>query len=141
MLLPKKVKFRKQFRTRDRKFRGMATKGHSLAFGSYGLKCTSAGELTSRQIEAARRAITRHIKRGGFVWIRVFPHTPVTQKAAEVPMGSGKGNVDHFALIVHPGRILFEMDGVEEAVAKEAMMLAAAKLPVKSRFVSIHNQI
>lgn len=135
MLLPKKRKFRKEFRGRSR-LDGKAVRGTQLAFGAYGLKATTSKEITSRQIEAARRAITRHIKRGGKIWIRIFPHTAITRKGAEVPMGSGKGAVDHYVAIVKPGTILFEMDGVEEEVAREAMRLAAHKLPVKTKFIT-----
>jgi len=135
MLIPKKQKFRKLFRRRG-KFGGKAKGGDRLAFGAFGLKAMNTGEITSRQIEAARRAITRSVKRGGKVWIRIFPHTPITRKAAEVPMGSGKGSVDHYVALVKPGTILFEMDGVSEELAREAMRLAKYKLPVKTKFVT-----
>ena len=114
--------------------KGKATVCNRPAFGMYGLKAQSAGEITSRQIEAARRAITHEIKRGGKIWIRIFPHRPITRKAAEVPMGSGKGDVAFFAAPTKPGTVLFEMDGVTEAVAREALRLAGNKLPVKTRF-------
>ena len=132
MLLPKKTKYRKQMKLRNN---GNATRGTEIAFGSYGLKAETAERITSRQIEAARRAMTRYVKRGGKIWIRIFPDTPITKKPAEVRMGSGKGAVDHYAAKVKPGRIMFEMDGVTEDVAKEAMRLAAHKLPVRTRFI------
>ncbi len=133
MLLPRKTKFRKAFKGKNV---GAATRGTNIDFGRYGLRVLENERLTSRQIEAARRAMTRYIKRGGKVWIRVFPHTPVTQKPNEVRMGSGKGAVDHYVAKVQAGRIIFELDGVSEEVAKEAMRLAGRKLPVKSRFVT-----
>ncbi|HSX02523.1 MAG TPA: 50S ribosomal protein L16 [Candidatus Saccharimonadia bacterium] len=132
MLLPKKTKYRKQMKGR---LRGEASRGTEIAFGQFGLKAETGERITSRQIEAARRAMTRYIKRGGKVWIRIFPDTPITKKPAEVRMGSGKGAVDHYAAKVRPGRIMFEMDGVTEEVAKEAMRLAAHKLPVRTRFL------
>lgn len=132
MLLPKKTKYRKQMKGRNN---GVATRGTEIAFGAYGLKAETAERITSRQIESARRAMTRYIKRGGKIWIRIFPDTPITKKPAEVRMGSGKGSVDHYAAKVKPGRIMFEMDGVTEDIAKEAMRLAAHKLPVQTRFV------
>jgi len=135
MLIPKKQKYRKLFRARG-KFTGTAKGGDRLSFGTFGLKATSTSEITSRQIEAARRAMTRHVKRGGKIWIRIFPHTPVTRKAAEVPMGSGKGNVDHYVATVKSGVVIFEIDGVEEEVAREAMRLAGHKLPLKTKFIS-----
>ena len=135
MLLPKKTKFRKQMKGRNR---GEATRGAEIAFGSYALKAESNERVTSRQIESARRAMTRHIKRGGKVWIRIFPDTPISKKPAEVRMGSGKGAVDHYAAKVRAGRIMFEMDGVAEDVAREAMRLAAHKLPLRTRFVVRH---
>jgi len=135
MLLPKKTKYRKQMKLRNN---GNATRGTEIAFGSYGLKAETAERITSRQIEAARRAMTRYVKRGGKIWIRIFPDTPITKKPAEVRMGSGKGAVDHYAAKVKPGRIMFEMDGVTEDVAKEAMRLAAHKLPVRTRFIVKH---
>jgi large subunit ribosomal protein L16 len=132
MLLPKKTKFRKQQKGR---LRGEATRGIEVSFGQFGLKAETSERITSRQIEAARRAMTRHVKRGGKIWIRIFPDTPVTKKPAEVRMGSGKGSVDHYVAKVKAGRIMFEMDGVTEEVAKEAMRLAAHKLPVQTRFI------
>jgi large subunit ribosomal protein L16 len=132
MLLPRKTKFRKAFKGKNR---GEATRGTEISFGRYGLKALENERLTSRQIEAARRAMTRYIKRGGKVWIRVFPHTPVTKKPNEVRMGSGKGAVDHYVAKVRAGKIVFELDGVTEEIAKEAMRLAGRKLPVKTRFV------
>lgn len=135
MLLPKRTKYRKHHRRRG-KLSGLAQKGARIAFGSFGLKAMDRGELTSRQIEAARRAITRYIKRGGKVWIRVFPHTPITRKAAEVPMGSGKGSVDFYVADVKPGRVIFEVEGVSEEDAREAFRLAGHKLPFPVRFAS-----
>jgi large subunit ribosomal protein L16 len=131
MLQPKRTKFRKQHKGRNR---GLATRGNKVSFGEYGLKSTSRGRLTARQIEAARRALTRHIKRGGKVWIRVFPDKPITQKPLEVRQGKGKGNVEYWVAEIQPGRMLFEMEGVEEAVARQAFGLAAAKLPFKTIF-------
>lgn len=130
--MPKKIKHRKQQKGR---MRGKAQKGNTVAFGSFALKTTEASLITSRQIEAARRAMTRYIQRGGKIWIRIFPDKPITAKAAEVPMGSGKGSLDHFSAVVKPGKVLFEMDGVKEEIAKEAMRLASHKLPVKTEFV------
>ncbi len=135
MLEPKKLKYRKQHRNRGQ-WRGKATSGTRLAFGSIGLKATTAGELTARQIEAARRALTHRAERQGKIWIRVFPHTPVTKKAAEVPMGSGKGTVDYFAIVVRPGTMLFEIDGLPETAAREALTLAAHKLPVRTKIIT-----
>ncbi len=135
MLLPKKVKHRKWHKGRRRQ-KGVATRTTTVAFGSFGLKSESYAWLTSRQIEAARRAMTRYIKRGGKVWIRVFPDKPVTKKGAEVGMGKGKGAVDHYVTVVKPGTVIFEMDGVTEDLAKEAMRLAGHKLPMKVRFVT-----
>lgn len=132
MLQPKKVKHRKW---QKRPKRGHETRGTELAFGPFGLKAEEAKWITARQIEAARKAITRHIERGGKVWIRIFPDKPVTKKPPEVTLGGGKGAVDHYVFPVRPGRILFEMDGVPEELAKEAMRLAGHKLPVKTRFV------
>lgn len=132
MLMPKKQKFRKQMKGKNV---GVATRGTEVSFGSFGLKAEANERITSRQIEAARRAMTRYIKRGGKIWIRIFPDTPVTRKPAEVRMGSGKGAVDHYVAKVRAGRMLFEMDGVTEEVAKEAMRLAAMKLPIKTKFV------
>jgi large subunit ribosomal protein L16 len=135
MLVPKRIKHRKWHRLRGT-FKGKAKGGYRLAYGSYGLKSLGTKELSSRQIEAARRAMTRHVKRGGKIWIRIFPHKPISAKSAEVPMGSGKGAPDRFTALVKPGTILFEMDGVEEELAREAMYLAAQKLPIKTKFVS-----
>lgn len=132
MLMPKKTKFRKQMKGTNT---GVATRGTEVSFGQFGLKAEANERITSRQIEAARRAMTRYIKRGGKIWIRIFPDTPITKKPAEVRMGSGKGAVDHYAAKVRAGRMLFEMDGVSEEVAKEAMRLAAMKLPIKTKFV------
>lgn len=133
MLQPKKTKFRKQHKGRNR---GLAVNGNKVSFGEYGLKCTTRGRVTARQIEAARRAINRHIKRGGKVWIRIFPDVPVTSKPLEVRQGKGKGNVEYWAAKVQPGTVLYEMEGVSEQLAREAFTLAAAKLPVKTVFVS-----
>jgi large subunit ribosomal protein L16 len=132
MLLPKKTKYRKQFKGTNT---GVASRGTTIAFGQFALKAEENERITSRQIESARRAMTRYIKRGGKIWIRIFPDTPITRKPAEVRMGSGKGSVDHYAAKVRAGRIMFEMDGVTEEVAKEAMRLAAHKLPVRTRFM------
>jgi large subunit ribosomal protein L16 len=132
MLEPRKAKHRKQFRG---KMKGKSTRGSTLAFGDYGLKSLGRGWLTSRQIEAARRAITHHTKRAGKVWIRVFPDKPVTKKPAGVRMGSGKGAVDHHVAVVTPGRIIFELAGVDEETASEAIRLAGAKLPFKTKFI------
>jgi large subunit ribosomal protein L16 len=133
MLQPKRTKYRKAFKGR---ISGAAKGGFNLDFGSYGLKAMEPDRLTARQIEAARRAITRHMKRAGRVWIRVFPDVPVSKKPAEVRMGSGKGAPEFWAARVKPGRILFELEGVPVLIAKEALALAAAKLPIKTRFVS-----
>jgi len=138
MLQPARQKFRKAHRARGT-FSGKAYSGSAVSFGIYGLKAQTGGELTSRQIEASRRAMTRYIKRGGKVWIRIFPHTPVTRKPAEVPMGSGKGSVEFFVCHIKPGRVLFEMDGVTEAIAREAFRLAAAKLSVRTKFIIRNN--
>lgn len=135
MLEPKKLKFRKHHRRRGA-WKGKATRGAELSFGSIGLKCRTAGELTARQIEAARRVIAHSAQRGGKIWIRVFPHTPVSKKAAEVPMGSGKGSLEYYATVVKPGTILFELDGLSEAAARTALTLAAHKLPVRTRIVT-----
>jgi large subunit ribosomal protein L16 len=132
MLQPKRTKFRKAHKGR---IKGLATSGASLAFGEYGLKAVEPDRVTARQIEAARRALTRHMKRAGRVWIRVYPDVPVTKKPLEVRMGSGKGAIELWVTRVKPGRILFELDGVPVQVAKEALELAAAKLPIKTRFV------
>lgn len=131
--MPKKVKHRKV--QRGGVIRGLATRGTEVSFGTFGLKAMTGGLISSRQIEAARRAITRHVQRGGKVWIRIFPDKPMTSKGTEIPMGKGKGSVDHFVAKTHPGRMLFEMDGVTREVAKEAMSLAAYKLPVRTKFV------
>lgn len=135
---PKKTKYRKSQRLRH-STEGVATRGTYLAFGKYGLKTVEGGEITARQIEAARRAMSRYIKRGGKIWIRIFPHKPVTMKAAEVPMGSGKGTIDRYASAIRAGTVLFEMDGVEIALAKEAMRLAAQKLPLKCKFIDTNT--
>ena len=132
MLMPKKVKFRKMQKGR---MRGKAWRGSSLSFGDFGLKATECGYVTDRQIEAARIAMTRHIKRGGKVWIRLFPDKPITRKPAETRMGSGKGAPDHWVCVVRPGRILFELEGVSKEIANEALMLGARKLSIMSRFV------
>lgn len=132
MLLPKKTKYRKQMKG---VMRERATRGTQISFGSYALQSERSERITSRQIEAARRAMTRYIKRGGKIWIRIFPDTPITKKPAEVRMGSGKGSVDHYAAKVKAGTIMFEMDGVDVDIAKEAMRLAAMKLPVPTRFL------
>ena len=133
MLQPKKQKYRKQFRN---KRGGVATRGTSLAFGSYGLKSEEAAWITARQIEAARRAMTHYTKRGGRIWIRIFPDKPVTKKPAETRMGSGKGEVEEYVAVVKPGVILFEMGAVENSVAQEALRRASHKLPIKTRFIS-----
>jgi large subunit ribosomal protein L16 len=132
MLMPRKVRHRKQQRGR---MRGQATGGTRLAFGEYGIQAMEPGWITNRQIEAARIAMTRYIKRGGKVWINVFPDKPVTQKPAETRMGSGKGNPEQWVAVVKPGRVLFELSGVSESIAREAMRLAIHKLPIKSRFI------
>jgi large subunit ribosomal protein L16 len=137
MLLPKKMKYRK---VRKGKNPGRATRGQYVSFGDFGLQSQENERITSRQIEAARQAMTRHIKRGGKIWIRIFPHTPVTRKPQDVKMGSGKGNPEFFVAKVKAGTVLFEMKGVDESVAREAMRLAAHKLPVKTKFV-IREQI
>ncbi len=133
MLQPKRTKFRKQRKGRNR---GVATSGDRVSFGEYGLKCTTRGRITARQIEAARRAINRYIKRGGKVWIRIFPDVPITKKPLEVRQGKGKGNVEYWVARVQPGRVLYEMEGVSEPIAREAFRLAAAKLPVRTVFVN-----
>ena len=133
MLAPKKFKHRKQFKGR---IHGIAKSGATLAFGAYGLKALTPDRITSRQIEAARRAMTRHMKRQGKVWIRIFPDVPVTAKPLEVRQGKGKGSVDYWAARVRPGRILFELDGIPQEVAREALALAAMKLPVKTKFIA-----
>jgi large subunit ribosomal protein L16 len=132
MLMPKRVKYRKQMRGR---MRGQATRGAKVTFGEYGLQAAEPCWMTSRQIESARRAIVRYVRRGGKLWIRIFPDKPVTAKPAETRMGSGKGAVDHWVAVIKPGRVLFEIAGVTETQAKEAMRLAAHKLPIKTQFV------
>lgn len=134
MLEPKKLKYRKLQRNRG-SLKGKATRGNSLAFGQFGLKSLQAKEISARQLEAARKAAVRYIKRGGKIWIRIFPHKPITQKSAEVPMGSGKGAVEYFVAPIKPGTIIFEMDGIDRATAKEALFLASHKLPVKCKFI------
>ena len=136
MLQPARTKYRKQQKGRNT---GVATRGARVAFGEYGLKATTRGRLTARQLEAARRAMSRHIKRGGRIWIRVFPDKPVSHKPAEVRMGNGKGNPEYFVAEIQPGKIIYEMDGVDAAVAKEAFALAAAKLPIRT--VLVHRML
>ena len=138
MLMPKKVKFRKMHRGRRK---GRAKGGDYIAFGQYGLQCTEPGWITARQIEAARIAVTRHIKRGGKVWIRVFPDKPVTKKPLETRMGKGKGNPEEWVAVVRPGRILYELEGVEPEVAQQAMRRASHKLGVKTRFVTREQEL
>jgi large subunit ribosomal protein L16 len=133
MLMPKKVKHRRVMKGR---MRGKATRGENLDFGDFGLKALEAGWITDRQIEAARIAMTRHVKRGGKIWIRMFPDKPITKKPAETRMGSGKGAPDHWVAVVKPGRVLYEIQGVDVELAKEAFRLAAQKLPIKTKFVS-----
>jgi large subunit ribosomal protein L16 len=133
MLQPARRKYRKDQKGRNR---GLATRGAKVSFGEFGLKATERGRLTARQIEAARRAISRHIKRGGRVWIRIFPDKPISQKPAEVRMGNGKGNPEYYVAQITPGKVLYEMDGVAESIAREAFTLAAAKLPLKTVFVA-----
>lgn len=132
MLQPARRKYRKEQKGRNK---GVATRGNNVSFGAYGLKAIGRGRLTARQIEAARRAMTRHIKRGGRIWIRIFPDKPVSQKPAEVRMGNGKGNPEFWVAEIQPGKVLYEMDGVDELSAKEAFRLAAAKLPIRTSFV------
>jgi large subunit ribosomal protein L16 len=132
MMQPKRTKYRKQHKGRNA---GLAQRGSTVAFGDYGLKATGRARMTAREIEAARRAMTRHVKRGGQVWIRVFPDVPVSKKPLEVRMGSGKGNVEYYVARVQPGKVLFEMEGVSEEVAREAFRLAASKLSVDTMFV------
>ncbi|MCL4864926.1 MAG: 50S ribosomal protein L16 [Gemmatimonadales bacterium] len=132
MLAPKRIKYRKTFKGRTT---GIATRGNTIAFGEYGLMCLEPGWITSRQIEAARVAMTRAMKRGGKVWIRIFPDKPITKKPAETRMGKGKGNPEGWVAVVKPARILFEVEGVPEALARSSMALAAAKLPLKTRFM------
>ena len=135
MLQPARRKYRKEQKGRNT---GIATRGNKVSFGEFGLKAVARGRLTARQIEAARRAMTRHIKRGGRIWIRIFPDRPYTAKAAEVGMGKGKGDPDHFIFDVRPGRVLFEIDGVSEVVAREALRKAGAKLPLKTKVIVRH---
>ena len=131
MLQPKKTKFRKQQKGRNR---GLALRGSRVSFGEYGLKCTGRGRITARQIEAARRAISRHVKRGGRLWIRVFPDKPISKKPLEVRMGKGKGNPEYWVALVQPGMVLYEIQGVDESLARQAFKLASAKLPVSTEF-------
>lgn len=133
MLQPKRTKFRKQQKLRNR---GLALRGNKVSFGEYGLKATTRGRITARQIEAARRAMTRHIKRGGKIWIRIFPDKPITKKPLEVRQGKGKGSVEYWVAQIQPGRMLYEMEGVTEEIAREAFALAAAKLPVQTTFIT-----
>ena len=136
MLAPKRVKYRKTFKGRTK---GIARRGNTVAFGEFGLMSLSPGWITNRQIEAARVAMTRHMKRGGKVWIRIFPDKPITKKPAETRMGKGKGNPESWVAVVKPGRVMFEVEGVDEVVARRAMQLAAAKLPVRTRIVNREN--
>ncbi|MCZ0951169.1 MAG: 50S ribosomal protein L16 [Rhodospirillaceae bacterium] len=133
MLQPKRTKYRKMHKGRNR---GLAQRGNSVSFGEFGLKAMGRGRITSRQIEAARRAMTRHVKRGGKIWIRIFPDKPITKKPLEVRQGKGKGNVEYWVALVQPGRVLYEMSGVSEEIARGAFRRAAAKLPVATRFVT-----
>ena len=135
MLQPNRTTFRKAHKGRNE---GVATRGAKVSFGEWGLKATGRGRLTARQIEAARRAMTRHIKRGGRIWIRIFPDKPVSKKPLEVRMGNGKGNPEYWVAEIQPGKVLYEMDGVNEALAREAFALAAAKLPISTTFVTRH---
>jgi large subunit ribosomal protein L16 len=135
MLVPARTKYRKQHKGRNT---GIATRGNKVSFGEFGLKAIGRGRLTSRQIEAARRAMTRHIKRGGRIWIRIFPDKPISQKPAEVRMGKGKGNPEYYVAEIQPGKMLYEMDGVDEVLAREAFRLASAKLPIQTTFVVRH---
>jgi len=132
MLQPKRTKFRKLHKNRNR---GLAQSGNSVSFGEFGLKATGRGRITARQIEAARRTITRHVKRGGKLWIRIFPDKPITKKPLEVRMGKGKGNVEYWVALIQPGRMLYEIQGVNEDLARQAFSLAAAKLPIQTTFV------
>jgi len=132
MLQPKRTKYRKQMKGKNR---GLASQGNTVSFGEYGLKAIDRGRITARQIEAARRAMTRHIRRGGKIWIRIFPDKPITKKPLEVRQGKGKGNVEYWVAQIQPGKILYEMSGVEEDLAKEALTLAASKLSVSTKFV------
>ncbi len=133
MLQPKRTKFRKQQKGRNR---GLALNGNKVSFGEFGLKAVDRGRITARQIEAARRAMTRHVKRGGKIWIRIFPDVPVTKKPLEVRQGKGKGNVEYWVAKIQPGKVLYEMEGVSEDIAREAFRLAAAKLPIKTAFIN-----
>ena len=133
MLQPKRTKYRKQMKGRNY---GVATRGNKVSFGEFGLKTLEHGRITARQLEAARRAMSRHVKRGGKVWIRVFPDKPISKKPLEVRQGSGKGNVEYWVALVQPGRVMFEIEGVTEDMAREALGLAAAKLPVKTAFIA-----
>jgi len=133
MLMPKKVKYRKRHKGR---MRGIAYRGGTLSFGSFGLQASECGRITNRQIEAARIAMTRYVKRGGKIWLRIFPDKPVSKKPAETRMGKGKGNPEYWVAVVKPGRVLYEMEGVPELVAKEAFRLAAHKLPIGTRFIT-----
>ncbi len=133
MLQPARRKYRKEQKGRNK---GIATRGAAVSFGEFGLKAIGRGRLTARQIEAARRAMTRHIKRGGRIWIRIFPDKPISQKPAEVRMGNGKGSVEYYVAEIQPGKVLYEMDGVDETLAREAFRLAAAKLPISTTFVT-----
>ncbi|MDR9468292.1 MULTISPECIES: 50S ribosomal protein L16 [Marinospirillum] len=132
MLQPKRTKFRKMHTGRNR---GLANRGNKVSFGEFGLKATGRGRLTARQIEAARRTMTRHIKRGGKIWIRVFPDKPITEKPLEVRMGKGKGNVEYWVALIQPGKVLYEVEGVSEELARQAFTLAGAKLPIPTTFV------
>jgi large subunit ribosomal protein L16 len=134
MLTPKKVKHRKWMKGRSRG-KGLETRGTEVSFGSFGLKAEEGKWITARQIEASRRAIIRYLRKGGKMWIRIFPDKPITRKGAEVPMGGGKGGVDHYAAVIKPGRVLFEIDGIKEIDAREAFRKASAKLPVKTKFI------
>jgi large subunit ribosomal protein L16 len=138
MLMPRKMKYRK---TQRGKMKGFALRGNKIEFGRYGLKARERGWVTAQQIEAARRAMTRYVQRGGKIWVRVFPAKPITKKALEVPMGSGKGEVDKFVAVVLPGCVLFEMDGIPFKVAKEALRLAAFKVPVKTKFCTKDDEL
>jgi large subunit ribosomal protein L16 len=138
MLMPKRVKYRKAHRGR---MKGKAGRGNEVSFGEFGLQALESCWMTSRQIEAARRAIVRHVKRSGKLWIRIFPNKPVTVKPAETRMGGGKGNVDHWVAVVKPGRVIFEIAGVKEEIAREAMRLASHKLPIKTQFISRRDPI
>ncbi|CAC9934295.1 ribosomal protein L16 [Aedoeadaptatus nemausensis] len=137
MLMPKRVKYRRQHRGR---MKGVAHRGNTLTYGDYGIQALEPTWITSNQIEAARRAMTRYIRRGGNIWIKVFPDKPVTEKPAETRMGSGKGSPEYWVAVVKPGRVLFELGGVDEEVAREAMRLAAMKLPIKTRFITRNNE-